>query len=341
MVYAGFGKTIGEFIRNSNNPLMEQFASFGGGDLFSLSGTIALGFIHPISIAILGVMFVGFPILSIVGERQRGTLEVLLARPISRHALYVVLFMVGALILALLIGVQLAAGAVSAQLSGVIDELDVSHMPLVWVMGWLLATTFMSVGFAASVSFDRVMPALGLTLVFVLVSYLLEVVGSIWPSAAWVSDFSLFHYVRTKELLDGQVRLLDVGLLVVVLAVSVGLFLDRLPATGHRRPELTCADAGSWARARSTERLQGSPRSQIFSLRERIRPLRARSRVRWPGPHSSSAAWSRSVQSEAGGGPRTCRPRRPRSRREKRWSSGASPGPGRASLVRRHRLAPA
>ena len=221
LVYAGFGKTIGSFIRNSNNPLMEQFASFGGGDLFSLSGAMALGFIHPIAIAILGVMFLGFPVMSIVGERQRGTLEVLLARPISRHALYLVLFVVGALSLVLLVGIQLGASVLSAQLSGVLDELDVANVLLVWAMGWLLAMALMAISFAASVSFDRVMPALGVTLVFVLASYLLEVVGSIWPSAAWVSDFSLFHYVRTKELLDGHVRVFDVALLAAVLAISV------------------------------------------------------------------------------------------------------------------------
>ena len=220
LVYAGFGKTIGSFIRNSNNPLMEQFASFGGGDLFSLPGAMALGFIHPIAIAILGVMVVGYPILSIVGERQRGTLEVLLARPISRHTLFLVLFGVGALSLALLIGVQLAASVLSAQLSGVGDELDLSYVPLVWGMGWLLAMALMSVAFAASVSFDRVMPALGVTLVFVLVSYLLEVVGSIWPSAAWVSDFSLFHYVRTKELLHGHLNAFDISLLGGVLVIA-------------------------------------------------------------------------------------------------------------------------
>ncbi len=222
LVYAGFGKTIGDFIRNSNNPLMEQFASFGGGDLFSLSGAIALGFIHPISIAILGVMVVGFPILSIVGERQRGTLEVLLARPISRRALYVVLLLVGALV-----GGAAARGpagrrACSAPSSRVCSaSLTWRNVPLAWVMGWLMAMAFMAVGFAASVSFDRVMPALGVTLVFVLVSYLLEVVGSIWPSAAWVSDFSLFHYVRTKELLEGHLRPFDVRLLAGVLVVAV------------------------------------------------------------------------------------------------------------------------
>jgi ABC-2 type transport system permease protein len=221
LVYAGFGETIGSFIRNSNNPLMEQFASFGGGDLFSLSGAMALGFIHPIAIAILGVMFVGFPILSIVGERQRGTLEVLLSRPISRHQLYLVLFLVGALSLGLLLAVQLTASVVSAQSSGVLDELDVSHVPLVWFMGWLMTMAFLAIGFAASVSFDRVMPALGVTLVLVLVSYLLEVVGSIWPSAAWVSDYSLFHYVRTKQLLDGQLHPFDVAVLGGVVAIAV------------------------------------------------------------------------------------------------------------------------
>lgn len=221
LVYAGFGQTIGSFIRNSNNPLMEQFARFGGGDLFSLSGAMALGFIHPIAIALLGVMVVGFPILSIVGERQRGTLEVLLARPISRHSLYVVLFVVGVLSLMLLIGVQLTGSVVSAQVSGVLDELQLRNVPLAWAMGVLLSVTLMAIAFAASVSFDRVMPALGVTLAFVLVSYLLEVVGSIWPAAAWVSDFSLFHYVRTKELLSGQLRLFDVGLLGGVLAIAV------------------------------------------------------------------------------------------------------------------------
>ena len=62
------------------------------------------------------------------------------------------------------------------------------------------------------------MPALGVTLVFVLVSYLLEVVGSMWPDVARVSDLSLFHYVRTKEILLGELRVTDV---LVIGAVGV------------------------------------------------------------------------------------------------------------------------
>ena len=69
----------------------EQFARFGGGDIFSLPGSIALGFIHPIAIILTSVFAVGFSTSAVAGERQRGTLEVVLARPISRRTLYLTL----------------------------------------------------------------------------------------------------------------------------------------------------------------------------------------------------------------------------------------------------------
>ena len=53
---------------------------FGGGDIFTLSGSIALGAIHPISLILNSVFAVGLATAAIAGERQRGTLEVLLAR---------------------------------------------------------------------------------------------------------------------------------------------------------------------------------------------------------------------------------------------------------------------
>ena len=47
---------------------------------------MALGFIHPIAVGLNLVFAVGFAPAAIAGERQRGTLEVLLSRPISRRA---------------------------------------------------------------------------------------------------------------------------------------------------------------------------------------------------------------------------------------------------------------
>ena len=84
----------------------EQLTQFGGGDIFSLSGTIALGFIHPIAVALVLVFALGFAVASVAGERQRGTLEVLLARPLSRRRIYLTLLVATVLFVALAIAAQ-------------------------------------------------------------------------------------------------------------------------------------------------------------------------------------------------------------------------------------------
>ncbi len=54
--------------RRARNPLFEQFSQFGGGDLFSLDGAIALGFIHPFTLLLVGIMAIGFPAIA---DRRR------------------------------------------------------------------------------------------------------------------------------------------------------------------------------------------------------------------------------------------------------------------------------
>ncbi|MBA3959322.1 MAG: hypothetical protein H0X60_02850 [Chloroflexi bacterium] len=102
-----------------------------------------------------------------------------------------------------------------------LPELSLGNLPLLWLVGWLLFMCFLAIGFAASVSFDRLAPALGITLTIVLVSYLLEVIGSLWPDAAWLQDYSLFHYMAAKEVLDGRIAAGDLALLVMVIASAV------------------------------------------------------------------------------------------------------------------------
>jgi ABC-2 type transport system permease protein len=208
LVYASIGREYGSFIQN--NPFLEQFSQFGGGDLFSLPGAMALGFIHPFAIVVCCILAIGIPIGGIVSERQRGTLEVLLSRPISRHSLMAVVAVVAVTGLAVAIAAQLLSSIAGATFAGVADELPIDRLPVVWAMGLLLFSTIMAISLAASVSFDRTAPAQGVTLAIVLGSYLLEVISSLWTDARWLGELSLFHYVRTKEILLGDFRVTDV-----------------------------------------------------------------------------------------------------------------------------------
>jgi ABC-2 type transport system permease protein len=201
VIYSQFGVQFKQLFESGVIP--KQFAQFGQGDVFTLPGVIALGFIHPISIILNSVFAVGFAAGSIAGERQRGTLEVLLARPLSRRQVHATLLVAVLLFIAISMTAILVGNLAGATVFGVIDELDLARVPLVWLDGLLLFGALASIGLAASASFDRLSPALGITIGFTIVSYFLEVLGSLWPDASVLQPYSLFHYLRPNDLLSG------------------------------------------------------------------------------------------------------------------------------------------
>ena len=88
---------------------------------------------------------------------------------------------------------------------------------------------FAAIGLAASVSFDRLPPALGVTLGFVVLMYFLDVLGSLWPAAQWLQPYSLFHYLKPKAILTGSAAPLDDAVLAAVIAVAIVWALQVFP----------------------------------------------------------------------------------------------------------------
>jgi len=209
--------------------MFERFSQFGAGDFFTLPGALTIGFQHPIWIAVLGVIAAGASASAIAGERDGGTLELLLARPISRRRVYAsillaLLAVVGALVLATVLGMLTGVGV-----HGLTSELELLRMPLVVLNGVALWAAFTAVGLAASVTFDRPGPALGVSLGFLLLNYFLEVLGSLWQAARWTQDWSLMHRFRANELLTGSVPTLDFVILGGVFVAAVAYALVVFP----------------------------------------------------------------------------------------------------------------
>lgn len=227
IIYAAFGEQFEAMMESGLIP--EEFTTFGGGDVFSLAGSVALGFVHPIPIGLILVFALGFAASAIAGERQRGTLEVLLARPISRHRVYVT----NAVATALFVGVAVAALALGTLLgsagTGTVAELGAEYLPFVWLNGFLLYAAFGAISLAASVSFDRLTPAIGLSLAVVLVSYFLDVIGDLWPDAKGLQPYSLFHYFDARAALTGFPIWTDLAVLGAVVVAAVAYALVAFP----------------------------------------------------------------------------------------------------------------
>jgi beta-exotoxin I transport system permease protein len=227
IIYDAFGQQFQELMDSGLVPFPREMMQFGGGDIFSLAGSVALGFIHPFAVALNLVFSVGFAGAAIAGERQRGTLEVLLARPISRRvtyatALVATLAFVGVTSAGMSLGALIGTGV-----TGRVEELGPQNLPILWLNAVLLYMAFATVALAASISFDRLTPALGVALAFVLVSYFLEALGSLWPDAAYLQDYSLFHYLDARAALAGQPEARNFGILggVIVAAVAYALLV--------------------------------------------------------------------------------------------------------------------
>jgi ABC-2 type transport system permease protein len=227
IIYQSFGHQMEALINSGVIP--KQLARFGGGDVFSLAGSIALGYVHPISIILVSVFAIGFASSSIAGERQRGTLEVLLARPLSRRGVYLTLLVATVVFIGLILASASVGTVIGSAAAGIVDQLHAERLPMLWLNGVLLWSAFGAIALAASASFDRLTPALGITMAVVVVSYFFEILGSLWPDAAGLQPYSLFHYLAASDILNGTVDGAGIALLAVVAAIAIVVALVVFP----------------------------------------------------------------------------------------------------------------
>lgn len=235
IIYASFSDAIRDLANSGAIP--KQLMNFGSGSLFTVPGAITIGFQHPIAIAFLGIFAVGTTTGAIAGERERGTLEVLLARPLSRRTLYVTVAIAVVVLLALEL-VSLLAGQWAGILAvDIADEVDVSGFWLVFANGLLLWSAFAAFSLAASVSFDRRGPALGLALAYLLVAYFLEILGSLWTDVAWSQEYSLIHHFQPSELMGGDPDPIDFVILGLATLIPVVYALVVFPRRDLAAPD--------------------------------------------------------------------------------------------------------
>ncbi len=219
VIYDAFSDVFQEMANSGVLP--EELMNFGSGSLFTLPGSMTLGFQHPLAIAMIGIFAVGASATAVAGERARGTLEVLLARPISRTTLYISILL-ALLVAVLIVLVAIVSGMVgSASFIGVSDEIDMSQLPLVVLNGFGLWAAFTTFGLAMSVTFDRPGPAIGLSLAFLLINYFLEILGSLWTDAAWTQEYSLLHHFQPGEILTGELDPIDLIIVFVAAVIPI------------------------------------------------------------------------------------------------------------------------
>jgi len=216
VVYATFGVQMEAILESGIVP--EVFLRLLGADPFSLSGAVALGAVHPVALGLQLAYPVGFGAAAIAGERQRGTLEVLLSRPISRRSVFMTLLVALAAFAVLTTAGEVVGTVVASIVFDVADRLEPASLVFLALNTVVLLVALAAVCLAASASFDRLSGPIAIGLALVIVGYVLEVLGTLWPDAAFLQPYSPFHYLRPLEILGGQAEATD---LLVLAAVGI------------------------------------------------------------------------------------------------------------------------
>ena len=187
--------------------------------LSGLAGYLSLGFSHPLYIVLAGAAVVGFAARSLAGEMERGIIQIPLARPVSRHAVYasrVLGISIICTLLAVVGPLGMVAGLFFSQPEGEfvyahLGALTLNCLTLFWAVGALTLW-----GSAAASTAGRVV-AWALSLL--VLSYFVDYFAGVWTPLQTIAFLSLFDYYEpTEALVSGTA---DASNLIALAAVGV------------------------------------------------------------------------------------------------------------------------
>jgi ABC-2 type transport system permease protein len=201
--------------------LPPSLANFGSGTLNTFPGVITLMFEHPFLIALVSTVALAITIPALAGQRQRGTLEMLLARPIRRSTLVATVALTVASMLLLVLFAMVAGILAGSSVEGLSDQVPVRELLVVWLWSVLLYGAFASFALAASATSNRNGPAVSWTLGFLIANYFFEILGGFWDQAKAWQPYSLFHHFQAADILAGRLSAFD--LMVLGLAIMIPL----------------------------------------------------------------------------------------------------------------------
>ncbi len=187
-------------------------------DFRHLQDMLSIGYVHPLTQTILCVWAIGRAAGAVAGEIDRGTMELLLAQPITRSSVILAHLVVDALTIPVLC-LSLWAGTCLG-----IWLVDLNADPLRFapallsVAALLFAVSGSTMWLSAAGRFHG--RALGLAVLVTLLQFLVNLIGQLWDQAEPLRPFTVFYYYQPQQpILNPQwYRQVDAWLRLAVLA---------------------------------------------------------------------------------------------------------------------------
>jgi ABC-type transport system involved in multi-copper enzyme maturation permease subunit len=203
-------------------------AFLGGNELMpgNITGIVAIGYQHPLVLIVLMINAAVPPTGLLTAEAERGTMEHLLARPITRSRVFWLAALIPMAGMIGLVGVIFGSTALWTRVFDFGQEVPLRPFFMVSVNMIVITWAVTGISVLAGVVFNERNRALGSVVAYLVVSYLLDFSAVWWPRIAAVHPWTLFYYcIPNKILRAGAPAPLDLIVLGSVTALSLALAL--------------------------------------------------------------------------------------------------------------------
>lgn len=204
-----------------------------GGDMLQAGNTAALltiGYQHPFVMFLCMLFAVGVPTGLLTGEVQKGTMELILSRPVTKTQVYVC---AGVLTLAGMFGLVLVMflGTFAAVHLYRFDQpIPLDLFFRIAINGGLLASTFGAFALLCAATFGRLYSALGVAVAFLTLNYFVALIAEWLPSIRFLRRVTLFYFIYYSDLMyEWPVRNMAMlaGILVTVAVIGALIWRRR------------------------------------------------------------------------------------------------------------------
>jgi ABC-2 type transport system permease protein len=225
--FAGAAGAQPEFF--SEPPRAVEALTGGALDFLSPVGWISTAMTHPITITLqtLAVLTIA---VGIPTEIERGTMDLILSRPVSRARYLFSKMAAAASAVALVQLAGLLAMLAGRALLDDVDQVSAGAMARLFAGSFCMFLAFSMLAFLISSRSSLRGRALGLSIGLVVGSFFLNFLGLLFDGAAWLRYLSPFHYFTPAEQLTGQAPAYH-PLVLLAVAVVAGAAAYRLFAT--------------------------------------------------------------------------------------------------------------
>ncbi len=179
---------------------------------------LRVGYQHPFVMFLIMLFAVGAPAGLLTAEVQRGTMELILSRPVTKTQVYIcaaVLTLVGlfALIMVMFLGTIAAVHVYHFD-----EPVPLGLFFRIAVNAGLLASTFGAFALLSAVSFARLYSAVGVAVAFLSLNYFVAVTAQWWPAIRFLRHATLFYLIYYSDLWGGW-PLRNMGILAAILLI--------------------------------------------------------------------------------------------------------------------------